>query len=58
MFFDMRMRFIMTISFFLITDCRNFPSDRLPSKLDQLAGASSSGIRNPSWKGFNFSNDQ
>ena len=52
------MRFIMTISFFLIADCRNFPSDRPPSKLDQLAGASSSGIRNPSWKGFNFSNDQ
>ena len=36
----MRMHFIMTISFFLITDYRNFPSDRPPSEHDQLVDKS------------------
>ena len=36
----MQMHFILTISFFLITDCINFPSDHPPSKHDQLAGKS------------------
>ena len=34
----MQMHFILTISFFLITDCIHFPSDRPPSKHDQLVG--------------------
>ena len=40
MFFYMQMHFILTISFFLITDCINFPSDRPPPEHDQLVGKS------------------
>ena len=40
----MRMHFIMTISFFLIIDCRNFPSDRPPPEHDQLIGKSPVGM--------------